>query len=171
MRVLVTLNAQELREACHGGIERRIDAIKRGRKSTHPETPYHKQNWWQSDINGAIGEYAVAKALGVTWNPAIGQVDQKDVAEYEVRTTELPNPVLRYRGHNDPNSTYILCSIKNNVVLIQGWLPGYVVKDLGYMEFDNVWTAGIDQLYSVADLNTDILWSDTVTPYGQSRAS
>lgn len=169
MKVLVTLTEKELREAACGGIERRIDAMKRGRKSTHPETPDHLQNWWQSHINGAIGEFAVAKALGVTWNPTIGQVNQKDVGEYEVRTTELPNPVLRYRGHNDPSSTYILCGLKNNRVLIHGWLPGYTVRDLGYMEFDNVWTAGADQLYPVTDLNTDILWSDTVIPYGVSR--
>lgn len=167
MKVLVTLTPDEMRKAATGGIERRIHGITKGRRSTHPETPDHKQHWWQSEIIGALGEFAVAKALGEIWSPTVGQVNQKDVGEFEVRTTEQPTPLLRYRGHNDPSSKYILCSSRGNQILIQGWLPGYTVKALGYMEFDNVWTAGVDQLYSMADLNADILWSDTVVPYGK----
>jgi hypothetical protein len=34
------------------------------------------------------------------------------------------------------------------------------------MEFDNVWTAGVEQLYSMVDLNADIEWSESVKPYG-----
>lgn len=169
MKVLVTLTAAELREAAHGGIERNIDAMKRGRRSYQTDRSDHEQNWWQSHINGAIGEFAVAKALNLSWNPTVGQINQKDVGEFEVRTTELPKPVLRFRVHNDPNSHYILCSLNKNKVLLQGWLPGRVVRDLGYMEYDNCWVAGVDQLYSMADLNTEIVWSDTVTPYGVTR--
>lgn len=171
MKVLVTLSADEMRQAAAGGVERRLDGLIRGRRSTHPETPDHKQAWWQSHIVGAIGEFAVAKAFGVAWKPTIGQVDQKDVLDFEVRTTELPTPLLRYRGHNNPASKYILCSYRGNQVLIQGWLPGSTVKALGYEEFDNVWTAGVDQLYSMTDLNVDIEWSDTVAPYGKARVS
>lgn len=167
MKVLVTLTESEMREAACGGIERRLDAMRRGRRSTHPETPDHQQAWWQSHVVGAFGEYAVAKAFGVTWNPTIGQVDQRDVLEYEVRTTELPNPLLRYRGHNDPRAKYILCSYRGNQVLIHGWLPGYTVRDLGYMEFENVWTASVDQLFSVIDLPVEIEWGDTVAPHSQ----
>ena len=169
MKILVTLSEAEMLEAAHGGVARRIDAMKRGRRSTHPETPDHLQNWWQSHIVGAFGEYAVAKAFGVTWDPTIGRVDQRDVGEWEVRTTELPEPKLRYRGHNDPRSTYILCSSRGNQVLIHGWLPGYTVRDLGYMEFDDCWVAGVDQLYSCADLLGEIQWGDTVAPYGRAR--
>lgn len=167
MKILVTLNENQLEAAAIGGVRRRIHGITQGRRSTHPETPDHKQNWWQSDIIGAIGEFAVAKALGEIWNPTIGEVNRKDVGEFEVRTTEQPTPLLRFRGHNDPASKYILCSYRGNQVLIQGWLPGHTVQALGYMEFDNVWTAGVDQLYSMADLNCEIQWSDTVKPYGQ----
>ena len=166
MRVLVTLTPAELEEAALGGVRRRINGLVKNRRSTHPETPDHEQNWWESHVVGAIGEFAVAKALGVAWRPTVGQVNEKDVGEFEVRTTQLPKPLLRYRGHNDPASKYILCSYRGNQVLIQGWLTGHTVKALGYEEYDNVWTAGVDQLYSVADLNADIVWSDTVKPYG-----
>ena len=166
MKILVTLSNAEMEEAALGGVRRRIDALNRGRRSTHPETPDHQQQWWQSHIIGAFGEYAVAKALGVQWNPTIGQVDQRDVLDYEVRTTEAPTPLLRYRGHNDPRANYILVSSRGNQLLIQGWLPGHTVQALGYEEYENVWTAGVDQLYSMSDLNADVLWSDTVKPYG-----
>lgn len=167
MKVLVTLTNDEMRTAAYGGVERRIHGITKGRRSTHPETPDHKQNWWQSEVIGAFGEFAVSKALGVDWSPTVGHVNRKDVLDFEVRTTEQPTPLLRYRGHNDPSSKYILCSSRGNQILIQGWLPGYTVRNLGYMEFDNVWTAGVDQLYSMADLNAEIHWSDTVVPYGK----
>lgn len=166
MKILVTLTNAEMETAALGGVRRRIDALNKGRRSTHPETPDHKQQWWQSHIIGAIGELAVAKALGVEWNPTVGQVDQRDVLEYEVRTTEAPTPLLRYRGHNDPGASYILCSSRGNQVLIHGWLPGHTVRALGYEEHDNVWTAGVDQLYSMVDLNAEICWGEGVKPYG-----
>lgn len=171
MKVLVTLSEHELELAAIGGIRRRIDGMTKKRRSTHPETPDHEQQWWESHIVGAIGEFAVAKALGESWRPTIGEVNQKDVGEFEVRTTQLPTPLLRYRGHNDPNSTYILCSYRGNQVLIQGWLPGHTVKALGYEAYDNCWVAGVEQLYSMADLNAEIEWSDKVRPYGVKRCS
>lgn len=169
MKVLVTLSEQELEEASLGGIRRRIDGMTKKRRSTHPETPDHEQHWWESHIVGAIGEFAVAKALGEKWRPTIGLINQKDVGEFEVRTTQLPTPLLRYRSHNDPNSKYILCSYRGNQVLIQGWLPGYTVKQLGYEPYEGCWVAGVEQLYSMADLNADIHWNDRVKPYGGKR--
>lgn len=170
MKVLVTLTAEELRHAAAGGVERNIDAMKKGRKSYQKDRPDHEQNWWQSHIIGAIGEFAVAKALGYEWDSTVGRIDAKDVGEFEVRTTELPVPVLRFRSHNNPRSHYILASLKNNRVLLQGWLPGYAVRDLGYMEFDNCWVAQVDSLYSMADLNAEIQWGTNVTPYGLVNA-
>lgn len=165
MKVLVTLSERELRKAAYGGMERNIDAMKRGRTSRQGDRPYHEQNWWQSHIIGAIGEFAVAKALGLSWDPTIGHIDKKDVGDFEVRTTELPNPVLRFRAHNDPRAHYILCGLKLNRVLIHGWLPGYAVRDLGYMEFDDCWVAEPESLFSMADLNAEIQWQDSVKPY------
>ena len=165
MKVLVTLTPAELEQAAFGGVQRRIAGIFQNRRSTHPETPDWKQQWWESNVIGAIGELAVAKALDMHWDPTIGRVDAHDVGDYEVRTTQLPNPVLRYRTHNDPKNRYILCSYKRDKVLIHGWLPGQTVLDLGYMEFDDVYTASADQLYSITDLPEPVAWSDMVQPF------
>lgn len=164
-RLLVTLTKDEMRTAAHWGIERRLHAMEAGRRSTHPETPDHLQRWYQSEIVGALGEYAVAKAFGVEWDPTIGRVNAHDVLDYEVRTTEQPRPVLRYRIHNDPVNKYILCQSRGNQVLIHGWLPGQTIKDLGYMEYDDVYIASPDQLYSIFDLPVDIVTNDTVRLY------
>ena len=165
MKVLVTLTPAELEDAAVGGVRRRIAGLTQGRRSTHPDTPDWKQQWWESHVIGAIGEYAVAKALGRTWDPTIGRIDQRDVGNYEVRTTQLPNPVLRYRIHNDASAWYILCSYKRDQVLIHGWLPGQTVLDLGYMEHDDVYTAGPDQLYPITDLPENVEWGPQVVPY------
>lgn len=164
-RVLVTLTEPELEAACNAGVRRRISAMKQGRRSTHPETPDWKQAWWQSDIIGAIGEFAVAKAFDVEWDPTIGRVDRPDVLDYEVRTTELPEPKLRVRAHNDLTKRYILCSYKLNKVLIQGWQIGTNVKKQGREEYDGVWIAGVDELYSIVDLGPDIVLGDGVELY------
>ena len=165
MKVLVTLTRDEMERAAYGGVQRRLAGMYQNRRSTHPETPDWRQQWWESNVIGAIGELAVAKALDMEWNPTIGRVDAHDVGPYEVRTTQLPSPVLRYRIHNDPKNRYILCSYKRDKVLIHGWLPGQTVLDLGYMEHDDVYTASADQLYSITDLPEPVAWSDMVQPY------
>jgi hypothetical protein len=76
--------------AAHGGVNRRLLAIKRADRPNQPNRKYHEQNWFQTDIFGAIGEYAVAKLLGVEW-----QWEQEsngfDVLQYQVRSTENPD--------------------------------------------------------------------------------
>lgn len=171
MKILVTLTADELEQAARGGIARNIDGMMKQRKGRDRETAEHEQHWWESHITGAIGEFAVAKALGETWRPTVGRIDQKDVGEYEVRTTQLPKPLLRFRAKDNPHSKYILCQYRGNQVLIHGWLVGHTIRALGYEAHENCWVAGTDQLYSMCDLNSDIEWSDTVTPYGHARTS
>lgn len=166
MKVFVKLTQAELREAAIGGVDRRLSALAMNRRSTHPETPDHLQHWYQTSIVGAIGELAVAKALGLRWDPTIGRIDATDVGNYEVRTTEQPNPVLRIRAHDNAAKTFLLCQYWRDRVLIHGWTLGQRVIDLDHMEFENCWSAPADTLYSMADLNTEIAWSEHVVPYG-----
>src|SRR5215510_5846982 len=44
-----------------------------------------EQNW-TAHIEGAAGELAVAKALGLYWRPNVGVLDADDVGPYQVRT-------------------------------------------------------------------------------------
>lgn len=168
-RILVTLTRDELRHAAHAGIERRLDAMQKGRNGRFRE-PEWKQRWFQSTVVGAIGELAVAKAFGQDWNPYVGRVDQADVAGLEVRTSELPDPRVKLYPRDNRAASYVLCSYKADQVLIQGWLPGYEIERLGREEFqDGVYTATLAELYAIADLPGEIEYCDTVQLYKGHR--
>lgn len=168
IRVLVNLTREELRTAAIGGIDRALDGAEKRRRSNHPETPDWKQRWFHSHTVGAIGEFAVAKAFDIEWDATVGRVDRPDVGNWEVKTTDLPVPKLRYWDHKDPTRLFVLASYKYRTgqVLIQGWLPGAAIKALNQLERDGrVYTATVDQLHNVTDLPGDIQWGDAVRIY------
>jgi hypothetical protein len=73
------------------------------------------------DLRGRIGEYAVAKHLGLEYQYTLGYEANRDVHGYEVRT--------RGRHHydlptydTDRDGIYILASTMNNrLVMLHGW--------------------------------------------------
>ena len=165
MKVLVVLNPDELEAAAHGGINRRIRAMQKDRRPNQPERPDHEQHWWQTDIIGAIGEYAVAKALGQQWQDLTSDVNGKDVLDYQVRTIENPKGGLKVRRHDNPLDIYILAQVSRNRVLIHGWMPGHQVIAYDHEIYPNCWTIPTAMLYKMADLPEEIYWGPTVTPY------
>lgn len=165
MKVLVVLTKEELRAAAHGGVNRRIRAIERRRTPNQSERPDHEQNWWQTDINGAIGEYAVAKAFGQQWVDLEDDRNGKDVLDYQVRTIENPKGGLKVRRHDASLDKYILAQVSKNKVLIHGWMPGHQVIAFDHEIFPNCWTIPTAMLYQMTDLPEPIEWSDTVKPY------
>ena len=163
MKILVTLTPGELREAATGGVDRRISAILDNRKGRrHEQIPLERQNWWQSDIIGAIGEYAVSKAFGRSWSPTIGRIDQADVAKWQVRSTESLNPKLRVRLHDHVDDLFILAQVRNHKILLHGYLPGREVRKQGAEEYEGVWAVTSDLLYLISDLPEDIAWGNGV---------
>lgn len=165
MKILVVLEPGELREAAIGGIDRRISAIVNGRRSHVKEKNYQQQNWWQSDVVGAVGEYAVAKAFGRPWSPTVGRIDALDVHRYQVRSTEQREARLRVRKWDNPEDLYILAQVHNNRVLLHGYLPGHRVLETGIEEFPNCWSVPTWDLYMMSDLPEDICWGKDVNIY------
>ena len=100
--VRVILTDADMQIAAHGGVNRRLLAIKRADKPNQPDRKYHEQNFFQTDIFGAIGEYAVAKLLGAEW-----QWEQHDngfdVLQYQVRSTENPDTTIKVRRRDNPS--------------------------------------------------------------------
>lgn len=82
-------------------------------------------NTWTPNIEGAAGEMATAKALGIYWEPIIGNLHADDVGPYQVRT----NMSRRYddtclRPRDKPNRVYIsVLSFCPDFELI-GWIRG-----------------------------------------------
>jgi hypothetical protein len=163
MKVVVTLTPSEVEKAAYGGVNRRIRAMKIQRRPNQQERPEWEQKWWQSDIIGAIGEFAVLKMFGVEWEDLPEDRNGKDVLDYQVRTIENPSAGLRVRSH-DADDIFILAEVNKNKVLIHGYSTAELVRSNGFEEFPRCMTLSKEQLYSVTDLPHPIEWSDFVAP-------
>jgi hypothetical protein len=65
-------------------------------------------NTWTPNIEGAAGEMAVAKALGLYWQPIIGNHRADDVGPYQVRTNiSRRHDDLCLRPHDHDDRVYI----------------------------------------------------------------
>jgi len=162
-KVLVTLDLEELEYCAISGVHRNIRAMKKGRKP-RDKTPYHKQNWWQSNITGVIGEYAVAKALGEHWQDLEQDRGGFDVLNYQVRASEKDNPKLTQRHGDDINHIYILAQVYKNRVLIHGWATGYDVQQRGAQEYGAIRLPNI-LLNPMSQLIHPIIYTSQVTEY------
>ena len=65
----IRLTPYEMMMGAMVGIMREIQAIKRGLKDKIYDT---RQNGWTTQVEGALGEYSAARALGVTWTGTVG---------------------------------------------------------------------------------------------------
>ena len=164
-KVLVTLDYEELEYCAIAGARRNIRAMQKGRKPNQSSTSYEKQNWWQSNIAGVIGEYAVAKALGEHWLDLEVDHGGFDVLSYQVRATEQAKPMLRVRAHNDFNHMYILAQVRNHRVLIHGWANGHDVKQFGILEYENCWSLHCDGLNDMSTLIHPTIYTSQVTAW------
>lgn len=107
--VIVRLEAAELMVAAEVGAMRRVRSVcDKLNKNKHALI-----SDWATDINGAAAEMAVAKHLGVYWNPRVANLqngdDYKalDVAGWQVRSTIYPSGHLIIRENDPDGQQYI----------------------------------------------------------------
>lgn len=115
----VTLAWPEVALAANVGCLRRIAALQRGLKNKFGPEP--GSPWWQRDIQGACGELALAKYLGVYWHPTVGELGRRDVAGCEVRTRPRTGDALPIRK-DDPDGRYVLVTGDAPTYTIVGWV-------------------------------------------------
>ncbi len=86
---IVGLSLDELTVAATLGVARNVSMIERRRGRGHDAV----KNAWEANGVGMIGEYAVAKLLGVAYNPSLSHPDRLggDVAGLQVRATSYPD--------------------------------------------------------------------------------
>jgi hypothetical protein len=164
VKVKVVLTDGELKEAAMAGVERRIRAMQRNLKPNQRDRPEWEQKWWQSDVIGAIGEYALSKAFGQDHEFTDWDTNGKDVLQYQVRTIENPDAGLRVRRHDNPLDTFILAQVHRNKVLLHGYATGTQVFNKGWERFPDCFEYPVEELYSMNDLAVPIVWTDSVTP-------
>ena len=164
--VRVSLSDDELHYAAVAGVNRRIRALQRNRKPNQPGTSYQKQNWWQTDITGCIGELAVAKAFGVDWYDTTDDPGGFDVLHYQVRSTEREMPELIVRGRDNPDDCFILARVYKNRVLLYGWATGVEVRARGHEKYEPGTSVLMGyEVNPMEYLITPILYNSQVTPY------
>jgi len=88
LTVWVELNRHEVLAAAVGGCQRRVTSMEVARPQFYGAD--ERNNFWQIDIQGAIAEFAVAKAFDKYWEPATDKSLKSlpgDVGFYQIRST------------------------------------------------------------------------------------
>jgi hypothetical protein len=93
-----------------------------------------RENGWQYHVEGALGECAVAKALGIYWNGNIDKFDAPDVGILEVRTSSGEHDRLILHPEDDGSAIFILAIGINGAYELKGWMLGRVGQ------LDKYWT-------------------------------
>ena len=116
MNVLLTW--PEVLLAAHVGVARRVDSLRNNRKPAYGCTI---EGAWDRDIEGACGEIAVAKALGIYWSGMGGDL-KVDVGPYQVRQTGRANGCLLLHHKDDDDKQFILVTGHPPRMRIAGWI-------------------------------------------------
>jgi len=162
VQIVVTLDEYELAHAAIAGCQRRIASIVKERPQFYGSD--ERKNYWQIDIIGMIAEYAVAKAFDRHWQPATNKrlADLPgDVANYQIRSTEHRDGHLFLHPKDKP-ADYILCIVKENKVLLVGWIDLTTGMSVGQLRSADTYWVSQQDLNSFADWNDPIFWSETV---------
>lgn len=128
--MIVELEPYELARWAHAGVDRRISAMTKKRKGAHGFDRDYEA--WQIDVEGLLAEAAVAKALGVYFNPVVGDLDTAlgDVLPgLQVRSTRYGfdrtnvGCLLMHDSDSDDDRFILVCGAYG-VYRIAGWIEG-----------------------------------------------
>lgn len=124
--VTVRLEWYELQQAAIVGINRRIKALHAGGKETHG---FDGDRAWTVDIEGAAGELAVAKVLGVYWSGSINTFKfGADVGHLQVRTMGKEHYGLLIRPNDDDAAIFVLVVGRAPQFRVVGFIRGIDAK-------------------------------------------
>jgi hypothetical protein len=124
MQTKITLDWFEVAMASHVGWLRQVHSLKDNRKSGA------KLNTagWTEHCEGACGEYAVAKFLGITWNGSVDTFKADDLPGIQVRTRSKHDYELIVRKHDTEETNWILVTGVAPDFWVRGWMPGSKAK-------------------------------------------
>ena len=118
------LTGSEMNLAAIAGVQRALDAVRRGRKGR-----YGAENGagFDYDVCGCIGELAVAKHLNRYWNGNFLDLDAADVdRDYQVRASLFDGPRCGMFLHSPDkdHQPFIGCFVRLPSVWVMGWVFG-----------------------------------------------
>lgn len=126
----VRLQGYEFFAAALVGVRRQIECVTRGMQNKHGL----KGIGWDENIEGACGECALAKGLGLYWSGSINTFKiGGDVSGLEVRTRSERWHDLIVRRDDPENSIYVLVTGKAPEYTLVGWIKGRDGKRAEYL--------------------------------------
>lgn len=124
--VNVILNSAEILLGAQVGIMRQIYNLKKGYNERYGA---NSKNAWQNHIEGALGELAVAKTLGIYYPVQVGDLGAGDIGKLEVRTTPYANGSLRLHRADKDGRVFVLVTGLNGAYKVRGWMLAKLGKD------------------------------------------
>lgn len=116
----VNLAGHEIMLAAVAGAMRQIENIKRNRE---PAYGAGVSNDWQLHIEGVLGEYALAKYLGVRWDGK-GKLRAPDVGEVDCRTRSRAGYDMIIHPEDPDDRVFWLVLGNNGHYRVAGWILG-----------------------------------------------
>lgn len=123
--VHISLTGSEFMQAAMVGVMRQIQNRRAGRQDAHGCDP---ENGWSPHIEGACGEFAVAKVLGLFWSGNLGRLTADDVGELQVRTRSRHDYDLIVHPDDPDKRAFVLVTGRAPDFRIWGWISGQDAK-------------------------------------------
>lgn len=115
------LTQEEVRRAALVGVQRHVENLYAGRADTHAL----RSDGWGEHITGAIGELAVARALGIEWTRQTFRTRHDgDAGGHEVRATIYDAGALILHPDDPDHRYFYLVTGRPPIVDVRGWILG-----------------------------------------------
>jgi len=130
--IQVDLMSYELLQAAVVGVARHIKALSRQQPDSYG---FDGETGWQAHIEGACGELAVAKCLGLYWSGSIDTFKVGgDVGKLQVRTRSKQYYDLIVRPDDRSADIFILVTGRAPTFQIHGWIVGTEAKKPEFLQ-------------------------------------
>lgn len=153
LTVWIELSRHEILAAAIGGCQRRVASMEISRPQFYGAE--ERNNHWQIDVQGAIAEFAVAKAFDKYWQPATDKSLKSlpgDVGFYQIRSTAHKTGQLIVHEADADDVPFILAIVAEPHVKLAGYLYGAEAKALGEKrKYGDMWVPQ-NKLRSVTEL-------------------
>lgn len=122
----VILTWAETFDAAIIGVMRQVQNLRDGRSDKFGASP---TNGWELHVQGACGEKAVAKHLGIYWSGNLGHLRADDVGLFQVRTRSNHDYELILHPDDPDDRVWILVTGVAPQFRIVGWCYGHEGKN------------------------------------------
>jgi hypothetical protein len=122
----IELNWTETWIAAEVGKLRQFESLRKGLQDKYG---FDGEKGWSIHIEGASGEMAVAKCLGVYWGGSVNTFrTQADVGRLEIRTRSRSDYDLLVRPDDKNDSIFVHVTGRSPKFKIHGWMKGADAK-------------------------------------------